>query len=103
VATDVLMGRVTAGLLFRPSPALREKGLPHHVKRWILQAIRLIGVRAVTILPFSVEPQFARIAASWIYDPQFWDLCTPGAVPLTWGEGALAQEVRTSAGLGRES
>lgn len=92
-----LIGRVTAGLLFRPLPAVRAASFKLKVKHRILQALKLIGVRSITILPFSVEPRFAEIAASWIYDPQFWDLYAPGAEPVGLAEGPLAREVREKA------
>ncbi|WP_157158867.1 hypothetical protein [Bradyrhizobium genomosp. III] len=35
---------------------------------------KLPSVYILTILPFSVEKAFARIATGWIHDPQLWDL-----------------------------
>lgn len=68
-------GRRTVGLLFRPLPALRGTGMRLALKRRVLGLLkRLPPVSTLTILPFSVEPDFARIADGWIYDPQLWDL-----------------------------
>ena len=68
-------GRRTAGLLFRPLPALRGTGIRLGIKRLVLALLkRLPTVSTLTILPFSVEPGFERIADDWIYDPQLWDL-----------------------------
>jgi len=70
-----VLGRRTVGLLFRPLPALRGKGLRLVTKRTILSWLkRMRSVATLAILPFSVEPEFARIATGWIYDPQLWDL-----------------------------
>lgn len=69
------LGRRTAGLLFRPLPALRGTGLRLATKRFVLALLKgLPPVTTLTILPFSVEPDFGRIADDWIYDPQLWDL-----------------------------
>lgn len=95
------MGRVTAGLLFRPLPPLREKGFRLAVKRWCLMLLRALPrVRTMTILPFSLEPDFDRIAASWIHDPQFWDLHLPGCPGQeapAHAEGMLAAQIRAAA------
>jgi glycosyltransferase involved in cell wall biosynthesis len=70
-----LMGRRTAGLLFRPKPALESHTLKLRGKRTVLRLLRRIPLcQTLTILPFSVDPRFAQIADSWIYDFQLWDL-----------------------------
>ncbi|MFB9950279.1 hypothetical protein ACFFP0_15580 [Rhizobium puerariae] len=70
-----LLGRRTAGILMRPKPALEGGGLRLRVKRLLLRTMRPIGsIRVLTILPFSIHPEFGRIADDWIYDFQLWDL-----------------------------
>lgn len=70
-----VLGRRTVGLVFRPLPALRGTGVRLLAKRVVLGWLKqLPTVTTLTILPFSVEPEFARIASGWIYDPQLWDL-----------------------------
>jgi hypothetical protein len=70
-----MFGRQTVGLLFRPTAALTGTALRHKIKRWTLQVLKLIPcVKTLTIIPFSVAPEFARIADGWIYDLQLWDL-----------------------------
>lgn len=92
------MGRVTAGLLFRPLPPLREKGFRLGLKRLVLQALNALpAVRTMTILPFSLEPGFARLARGWMHDPQLWDLYVPGDERPGHVEGALAASIREAA------
>jgi hypothetical protein len=70
-----LLGRRTVGLLFRPLPTLRETRLAMRVKRLLCLFLRRYpGVQVLTIVPFAVEPEMARIAHGWIHDPQEWDL-----------------------------
>ena len=101
-AVRALLGRRTVGLLFRPRPALEGKGLRLAAKRWALQGLRALReVRTLTILPFAVEPGFARIADGWIYDLQCWDLCGAdgaGQLPTADDARALAAEMRAEAG-----
>lgn len=94
-----LVGRRTVGFLFRPRPALEGRELRMRIKRGVLAALRrLPGVSTLTILPFAVEPGFARIASGWIYDLQLWDLVEPGQpAPVEVG-GALADRLRRQAG-----
>lgn len=70
-----LIGRRTVGLLFRPLPTLRETRAAMRVKRLLCLFLRRYpGVQVLTIVPFAVEPEMARIAHGWIHDPQEWDL-----------------------------
>lgn len=92
------MGRRTAGILFRPLPVLDPRSLKLRMKRGALRLLlRFDRIATLTILPFSLEPRFAEVAASWIHDPQFWDLHYPGpfAPPC---EGQLALRIRAAAG-----
>ena len=94
-----IMGRRTAGILFRPLPLVEDNLLRLRVKRWLLGAInRLPGVHTLTILPFELEPRFARFANGWIHDPQYWDLHYPEPVDAERAAGAFAQEIRQEAG-----
>lgn len=70
-------GRRTVGLLFRPRPVVESSRGRHRFKRLTLQMLLCVRESAtLTIVPFSVDPRFASIAKSWIYDPQLWDLET---------------------------
>jgi hypothetical protein len=95
------LGRRTAALLFRPLPALAATDFKLRFKRSLLGWIRRMRTaQTLTILPFSLEPGFARIASGWIYDPQFWDLHYPEAAP-DHHKGSLATELRERAGMRR--
>ncbi len=94
-----LMGRRTAGILFRPLPLIEGGLLRLRIKRWLLATInRLPGVYTLTILPFALEPRFARFANGWILDPQYWDLHYPEDVDGNRPAGAFAQSIRETAG-----
>jgi hypothetical protein len=91
-----LLGRRTAGLLFRPRPALVGETWRLRIKYWILRILRSIpNVRTLTIVPFAVEPRFAEIANGWIYDLQLWDLELTDENPP--GASFLVSEVRRAA------
>lgn len=69
------LARRTAGLMFRPGPALEPRSAKFRVKHWLLRLLRRIpAVRTLTIIPFGLEPRFAKIADGWIHDFQLWDL-----------------------------
>lgn len=94
-----LIGRRTAGLLFRPGAAISAQTLRHRVKRFVLRLLRLLPrIQTLTILPFAVEPRFAEIADGWIYDPQIWDLHWPEPMMDTPAGGVLAAAIRKAAG-----
>ncbi|MEQ1543004.1 MAG: hypothetical protein ABL926_12190 [Novosphingobium sp.] len=94
-----LIGRRTVGFLFRPRPALEGRGLRMRTKRSVLAALRrLPGVSTLTILPFALEPGFARIANDWIYDLQLWDLVQADQPEPAGAGGALADSLRARAG-----
>lgn len=70
-----ILGRRTVGLLFRPKPAVEGRSLKLRIKRLALRFLKsLNSVQTITILPFSLNPEFDKIADSWIYDFQLWDL-----------------------------
>ena len=95
------LGRRTAALLFRPLPTLAAADFKLRFKRSLLGWIRRLHAgETLTILPFDLESGFARIASSWIYDPQFWDLHFPEAAP-DHRKGPLAAELRERAGMRR--
>ena len=72
-----LLGRRTAGLLFRPGPAITGRSWRLRLKRWILRAMRrLPNVRTISLLPTPLYPRISEIADDWIYDFQLWDLTT---------------------------
>ena len=75
-----ILGRNTAGLLFRPLQVIEGGSLRMRIKRACLSLLlRLPKVCTLTILPFSLDSRFSTIARSWIYDLQFWDLHYPSA------------------------
>lgn len=93
-----LMGRRTAGILFRPLPLVEGKLFRLRLKRFLLQLVKpLPGVATLTILPFELEPAFARFANGWIHDPQYWDLHHPEAVDADRPAGMLANQIRDAA------
>ena len=93
-----LMGRRTAGILFRPLPLVEGRLFRLRLKRFLLQLVKpLPGVATLTILPFELEPAFARFANGWIHDPQYWDLNYPEAVDKDRPAGPLAEEIRQAA------
>lgn len=93
-----LLGRRTAGFLFRPLPTLQGQGMRMRAKCAVLKLLRRVpGVTTLTILPFSVAPQFALIADDWIYDLQLWDLHRPGEPSSTLAAGPLATQIRAAA------
>jgi hypothetical protein len=66
--------RRSVAMMFRPGEAVHSLKAKHRLKRLALRGlIRVGGIEVLTILPFSVDPQFAEIASGWIYDPQLWD------------------------------
>jgi hypothetical protein len=70
-----LWGRLTVGLMFRPGPALEGKTARLRVKRWTLKLLKkLSNIQTLTIVPFSLKPEFSNIADDWIYDFQLWDM-----------------------------
>lgn len=71
----VLLGRRTAGLLFRPSPALVGANRVQRLKRFLLRFLkRLPQVRTLSIVPMPLDPRFDKIVDGWIYDFQLWDM-----------------------------
>lgn len=70
-----LLGRRTAGLLFRPGPALDGRSLRLRVKRGLLKLLKATSrVTTLTIIPIPLRPDFAQIADGWIHDFQLWDM-----------------------------
>ena len=94
-----LIGRRTAGFLFRPGPVISNQSLRHRIKYWVLRLLRLIPrVQTLTILPFALEPRFAEVADGWIYDPQIWDLHWPRALSAAPSGGVLSDAIHEAAG-----
>jgi hypothetical protein len=94
-----LLGRRTAGLLLRPLPALNGQSLRLKAKRTMLRLLRRTpGAQVLTIVPFAIEPGFARIAHGWIHDLQNWDLALEPDPTAAREAQALANEIRRHAG-----
>lgn len=69
------IGVRVAGLMFRPVEAIRDDRIKYRVKNLLFRAVRLLpNTTVILLLPLSVHPRFAQIAAGWIDDLQFWDM-----------------------------
>lgn len=74
-----LIGRRTAGLLFRSGECVSPVGLRLRTKRFILRTLkRLPKCSILTILPFFVNRRFSEFATAGIFDPPLWDLSDLG-------------------------
>lgn len=70
-----LLGKKTAGLLFRPKPALQANNIKLKLKLILLKCLRKIPkVQTLSIVPVPLEPEISKIVDDWIYDFQLWDL-----------------------------
>lgn len=70
-----LLGRKTVGLFFRPGDCLHATSLKYKTKNMLFRfTAHLPHVAILTIQPFDICPDFAKIATNGIYDPQLWDL-----------------------------
>ncbi|MDF2142049.1 hypothetical protein [Paenirhodobacter sp. CAU 1674] len=70
-----LLGRRTVGLLFRPGPALDGSSPRLRLKRNLLKLLKKMPrVTTLSIIPFSMRPDFAAVADGWIHDLQLWDM-----------------------------
>lgn len=92
-----LLGRRTAGLLFRGREAAKGASLRLTVKRRVLRLMRRVpGITTLSIVPFALDPALCEVADDWIDDPQMWDLDSP-STPTT----PLGEDVRRRAGVRR--
>jgi len=70
-----LIGKETAGLLFRPKPVVESASLRLKIKKIALYYLKKkSNVKTILIVPQSAHPKFLDISDGWIYDFQFWDL-----------------------------
>lgn len=70
-----LLGRRTAGLLFRPGPAVSGASWRLRFKRLLLRGIRRLPyVSTISIVPATLDPRIYQVADEWIHDFQLWDL-----------------------------
>ncbi len=70
-----ITGKKTLGLLFRPKPAIESKSIKLRIKRVLLKVLKSQkNISTLTIIPFSIAPEFEEVADNWIYDFQLWDL-----------------------------
>lgn len=70
-----VLGRRTAGLLFRPGPALAGQSLRLRFKRKLLQLLRHVpALQTLSIVPTPLDPRIGDIVDGWIHDFQLWDL-----------------------------
>lgn len=92
-----LMGRKTAGLLFRPGECFLKNSLKYRIKYILFRmASRFPHVHILSLIPFEVSPDFSVIATDWLYDPQLWDLKYFG-VPETESFPELDRQLQTVA------
>lgn len=90
-----LLGRPSSGLLLRPQTCFLP-GWRFAAKRIVLRvAKRLPRQKILSIVPFSIRPEFARIATDWIHDPELWDLSARGLKAMP--ETDLSQKVAAQA------
>lgn len=72
-----LFGKKTAGLLFRPKPALNANNFRLKFKLYLLKVLKKIKkVQTLSIVPVPLEPEISTIVDDWIYDFQLWDMTT---------------------------
>ena len=70
-----LLGRTTAGLLFRPKPALEASNFRLKLKLAMLKLLKKVkNIKTLSIVPTTLEPAIAQITDDWIYDFQLWDI-----------------------------
>lgn len=70
-----IAGRRTTGLLFRARQATHGKTFRLRIKRLFLLALKRIQpIRTLTILPFTTDHNYSKIADDWIHDFQLWDI-----------------------------
>ncbi len=70
-----MLGRRTAGLLFRPRPLAASHRWRYVWRRAVLRRLkRWRAIQTLTLLPFDVFPAFSSVADGWIHDFQLWDL-----------------------------
>lgn len=68
-------GKKTAGLLFRPKPALNANNFRLKLKLYLLKVLKKIKtVQTLSIVPVPLEPEISTIVDDWIYDFQLWDI-----------------------------
>lgn len=68
-------GQKTAGLLFRPKPALQANNFKLKIKLHLLKLLKKNSkVQTLSIVPVPLEPEIAEIVDDWIYDFQLWDI-----------------------------
>ena len=89
------LGRRTVGLFLRPQTCFGYSGLRYTIKRFAFMALKPICLVSVfTIVPFSVAPQYRRVATGGVLDPQLWDIEADATVPC---DADMTTRVRTAA------
>lgn len=87
-----LLRKPTSALLLRPQTCFIG-GWKFRAKRIALYIVKsLPRQKILTIIPFSIRPDFSEIATDWIYDPEIWDLSARGINKIP--ETALSRHVR---------
>ena len=94
-AVRALLGRRTAGLVFRSKEALAGTSPRLRVKRALLRLVRRSErVAMLTIIPHALLPGADAITRGWIDDPQLWDL---SVLPHPARPTAIGARVREAA------
>lgn len=70
-----LLQRRTVGLFLRPQSCFHTKSPRNSIKRIAFALLkRLRPVSVLTMVPFSIAPEYAEVADDGVVDPQLWDL-----------------------------
>lgn len=88
-----MSGLRTVGLVLRPQDCFQPRTLRTFARRRAFELLRsLKGLTLASATPFSIRPEYARIAHLGLCDPQYWDLYVDGdrAAP---GTSALSASI----------
>ncbi|WP_341223650.1 hypothetical protein [Loktanella salsilacus] len=89
------LGRRTVGLFLRPQTCFGPSGLLRKLKKFTFIALKRVPfVSVFTIIPFSVAPEYRKIATGSVFDPQIWDADISTWVPR---DAALAEQLNAAA------
>lgn len=69
------LGRRTVGLFLRPQTCFGLRALRYSFKKFAFKVLKHVPLVSVfTIIPFSVAPQYKKVATAGVTDPQLWDM-----------------------------
>ena len=86
--------RKTTGIFVRSLQCFRiDRPVVYTLKRWLFCLLRrLPALKLLSILPYEVRPELAKVTRDWIYDPQLWDLWINGQ-PMLLPHTSLSSRV----------